>query len=105
MLLAVRYSLFIALGMAHRDEPSLRALPHTDAAANVARQAAPILIMAVGMTFVMATAGIDLSVGSLVALVSVVMVALFQFGLPTIVLILVLVLAGVPGSPTALLCA
>lgn len=34
---------------------------------NVARQAAPIGIIAVGLTFVILTAGIDLSVGSLVA--------------------------------------
>src|SRR5713226_8457363 len=38
---------------------------------NVLRQTAPVLISAVGMTFVIATAGIDLSVGSIVALVSV----------------------------------
>jgi ribose/xylose/arabinose/galactoside ABC-type transport system permease subunit len=37
---------------------------------NVARQAAPIVIISVGMTLVIATAGIDLSVGSLVALTS-----------------------------------
>ncbi len=38
---------------------------------NVLRQTAPVLISAIGMTFVIATAGIDLSVGSIVALVSV----------------------------------
>ena len=42
---------------------------------NVARQAAPIVIVGVGMTLVMATAGIDLSVGSIVAVVSVVSAA------------------------------
>ncbi len=38
---------------------------------NVLRQTAPVLIIAIGMTFVIATAGIDLSVGSTVALISV----------------------------------
>ncbi|WP_251976078.1 ABC transporter permease [Salinicola avicenniae] len=37
---------------------------------NVVRQAAPILIVAVAMTLVIATAGIDLSVGSMVALIN-----------------------------------
>jgi len=54
---------------------------------NVARQAAPIVIVAVGMTFVMATAGIDLSVGSLVALVSVLIVTLLALDLPTFVVL------------------
>src|ERR1700736_4597713 len=40
---------------------------------NVLRQITPNAIMAVGQTFVIITAGIDLSVGSLVALTSVVM--------------------------------
>ena len=37
---------------------------------NVIRQAAPVLIVAVAMTLVITTAGIDLSVGSTVALVN-----------------------------------
>ena len=69
---AVRYGLFLALGlwivaMTIASEHFLSWLNFL----NVARQAAPVVIVAVGMTFVMATAGIDLSVGSLVALVSV----------------------------------
>lgn len=48
---------------------------------NVARQAAPILIVGVGMTLVMATAGIDLSVGSTVAVVSVISAAALGAGL------------------------
>jgi ribose/xylose/arabinose/galactoside ABC-type transport system permease subunit len=65
---------------------------------NVARQAAPIVIIAVGMTFVMATAGIDLSVGSLVALASVLIVSFFSFGWPTyVVLTLVLVVGLIVG--------
>ncbi len=37
---------------------------------NVLRQAAPVLIVAVAMTFVIMTAGIDLAVGSIVALIN-----------------------------------
>src|SRR5262249_60514596 len=37
---------------------------------NVTRQTAPVIVIGVGATFVMATAGIDLSVGAIAALVS-----------------------------------
>jgi ribose/xylose/arabinose/galactoside ABC-type transport system permease subunit len=82
-LFAVRYGLFLALGlwivfMTVMSEHFLSWLNFL----NVARQAAPVVIVAVGMTFVMATAGIDLSVGSLVALVSVLAAALLTAGLP-----------------------
>lgn len=84
VLFAVRYGLFLALGvwvvaMSFASEHFLTWLN----VLNVARQAAPIVVIAVGMTFVMATAGIDLSVGSLVALVSVLIVTFFELGLPT----------------------
>lgn len=49
---------------------------------NILRQAAPILIVAVAMTFVIVTAGIDLSVGSLMALVNSVCAMLLAAGLP-----------------------
>lgn len=82
-LFAVRYGLFLALGlwivtMAIASEHFLSWLNFL----NVARQASPAVIVAVGMTFVMATAGIDLSVGSLVALVSVLSAAGLTAGLP-----------------------
>ena len=82
-LFAVRYGLFLALGlwvvaMTIASEHFLSWLNFL----NVARQAAPVVIVAVGMTFVMATAGIDLSVGSLVALVSVLSAAGLTAGLP-----------------------
>jgi ribose/xylose/arabinose/galactoside ABC-type transport system permease subunit len=82
-LFAVRYGLFFALGlwivaMTIASEYFLSWLNFL----NVARQAAPVVIVAVGMTFVMATAGIDLSVGSLVALVSVLSAAGFTAGMP-----------------------
>ena len=82
-LFAVRYGLFLALGlwivfMAMASEHFLSWLNFL----NVARQASPVVIVAIGMTFVMATAGIDLSVGSLVALVSVLSAAGLTAGLP-----------------------
>ncbi|MEO3999571.1 ABC transporter permease [Mesorhizobium sp. CAU 1732] len=49
---------------------------------NVVRQAAPILIVAVAMTFVIITGGIDLSVGSLVALVNAVAALVLAMGYP-----------------------
>ena len=68
----VHYGMFIALAiwlvaMSFASEHFLTATNLL----NVLRQAAPLIIMGTGMTFVMATAGIDLSVGSTVALVSV----------------------------------
>ena len=94
-LLAVRYGLFLALGlwlvaMSLASEHFLTWLNFL----NVARQAAPILVIAVGMTFVMATAGIDLSVGSLVALVSVLVVTFFGLGLPAEAVIPVVLAIG-----------
>jgi len=70
-VLAVHYGLFIALGfwvvaLSLASENFLTWLNFL----NVARQAAPIVIISVGMTLVIATAGIDLSVGSLAALTS-----------------------------------
>lgn len=92
----VRYALFIVLavwllGMSLASEYFLT----WTNLLNVARQAAPIVIIAVGMTFVMATAGIDLSVGSLVALVSVVIVTGLGWGAPTFAIILGALLVGV----------
>ncbi len=49
---------------------------------NVIRQAAPILIVAVAMTFVIITGGIDLSVGSQVALVNAVAAIILAMGYP-----------------------
>ena len=49
---------------------------------NVLRQAAPVLIVAVAMTFVITTGGIDLSVGSPVALVNAVAAILLAQGVP-----------------------
>ncbi|EJT01094.1 ABC transporter permease [Rhizobium sp. CCGE 510] len=49
---------------------------------NVVRQAAPILIVAIAMTFVIITGGIDLSVGSQVALVNAVAAIVMAMGIP-----------------------
>ncbi|APO71947.1 sugar ABC transporter permease protein (plasmid) [Rhizobium gallicum] len=49
---------------------------------NVVRQAAPILIVAVAMTLVIVTGGIDLSVGSQVALVNAVAAIILAMGCP-----------------------
>ena len=49
---------------------------------NVLRQSAPMLIVAVAMTFVITSGGIDLSVGSTVALVNALAAIGLQAGLP-----------------------
>ena len=49
---------------------------------NVAQQTSINAIIAVGMTFVIITAGIDLSVGSLVAFSGVVLASVLQAGVP-----------------------
>jgi ribose/xylose/arabinose/galactoside ABC-type transport system permease subunit len=62
---------------------------------NVVRQAAPVLMVGVGMTFIMATGGIDLSVGSVVALTSVFCADLLARGVPSpLVALLMLALGG-----------
>ena len=61
---------------------------------NVLRQAAPILIVAVAMTFVIITAGIDLSVGSQVALINASAALALQAGLPWPVVVLAMLALG-----------
>jgi simple sugar transport system permease protein len=61
---------------------------------NMLRQSAPMLIVAVAMTFVITTGGIDLSVGSTVALVNALAAILMQMGVPWPVVILGLLLIG-----------
>jgi ribose/xylose/arabinose/galactoside ABC-type transport system permease subunit len=70
-VLSVRYGTFIGLAlwlvaMSFSSDYFLTPLNLL----NVAKQTSPIIVMGVGATFVMATAGIDLSVGAIVALVS-----------------------------------
>lgn len=62
---------------------------------NVAQQTSINAIIAVGMTFVIITAGIDLSVGSILAFAGVVMARALQSGLPLPVALLVGLAVGV----------
>jgi simple sugar transport system permease protein len=61
---------------------------------NLVRQTAPILIVAVAMTFVITTGGIDLSVGSVVALINASAAILLQVGMPWPLAVIVLVVLG-----------
>ncbi|TCL75743.1 ABC transporter permease [Rhizobium sp. BK251] len=61
---------------------------------NVVRQAAPILIVAVAMTFVIITGGIDLSVGSQVALVNAVAAIILAMGFPWPVVVVGMLVFG-----------
>lgn len=66
---------------------------------NVVRQAAPILIVAVAMTLVITTAGIDLSVGSMVALINALAAIVMASGLDwTLTLPLMLVAGALIGG-------
>lgn len=61
---------------------------------NILRQAAPILIVAVAMTFVIITAGIDLSVGSQVALINASAAIVLSFGVPWPMVVVSMLLLG-----------
>lgn len=63
--------------------------------ANIARQISIVGICAVGMTMIILTGGIDLSVGSLIGLASVMSAMLLSKGLPISVSVLLTLLAGV----------
>ena len=64
---------------------------------NILRQIAPLLIVAVAMTFVITTSGIDLSVGSILALVNALAAISLQAGALAVVVVLMLFSA----SPSA----
>ena len=71
---------------------------------NILTQASYYIILAVGMTFVIAAAGIDLSVGSLLALITVVNFELIKGGLnPAVGVILMFLMGGVFGAFTGYL--
>lgn len=61
---------------------------------NVSRQAAVLCIMAVGMTFIIITGGIDLSAGSQIAVSGVIVASLLTAGVPMPLAILLTILAG-----------
>ena len=61
---------------------------------NLLRQSAPILIVAVAMTFVITTGGIDLSVGSTLALVNALAAIAIAAGIPWPLVVVMMVLVG-----------
>lgn len=61
---------------------------------NVLRQAAPILVVAIAMTFVIITGGIDLSVGSQVALINAVAALILAMGFPWPVVVVGMIVFG-----------
>jgi ribose transport system permease protein len=72
---------------------------------NIANQTAIISVLAFGMTLVMLSGGIDLSVGSMVSLSAVVCALLLGAGAPTPVAMLVSILTGVAfGALSGFIC-
>lgn len=61
---------------------------------NLLRQSAPMLIVAIAMTFVITTGGIDLSVGSTVALTNALAAIALRAGLPWPLVVLAILLLG-----------
>jgi simple sugar transport system permease protein len=61
---------------------------------NILRQIAPLVIVAVAMTFVITTAGIDLSVGSILALVNALAAISLQAGIPWPAVVVLMLLLG-----------
>jgi simple sugar transport system permease protein len=64
---------------------------------NILRQIAPLMIVAVAMTFVITTGGIDLSVSSILALVNALAAITLQAGVPwpAVVVLMLLLDVGV----------
>jgi simple sugar transport system permease protein len=62
---------------------------------NILRQIAPLLIVAVAMTFVITTSGIDLSVGSILALVNALAAISLQAGMPWPLVVALMLAVGV----------
>jgi len=61
---------------------------------NIVRQSAPLLIVAAAMTLVITTGGIDLSVGSVLALTATLSATLMQAGIPWPIVILAMLALG-----------
>ena len=61
---------------------------------NILRQSAPLLIVATAMTLVITTGGIDLSVGSTLALTSALCAILIQAGIPWVLVVALMLLCG-----------
>ena len=62
---------------------------------NILRQIAPLMIVAVAMTFVITTAGIDLSVGSVLALVNALAAISLQSGVPWPAVVILMLALGI----------
>jgi simple sugar transport system permease protein len=62
---------------------------------NILRQIAPLMIVAVAMTFVITTAGIDLSVGSVLAIVNALTAISLQAGVPWPTVVVLMLALGV----------
>ena len=62
---------------------------------NILRQIAPLLIVAVAMTFVITTSGIELSVGSILALVNALAAISLQGGIPWPIVVVLMLVVGV----------
>lgn len=65
---------------------------------NVARQIAPTVVVAMGMTFVITTGAIDLSVGSIVGLTAASLALLAKTGNPVMALLLTLLIGAIIGA-------
>lgn len=61
---------------------------------NILRQSAPLLIVATAMTLVITTGGIDLSVGSVLALTSALCAILIHWGMPWVVVVALMLVCG-----------
>ncbi len=62
---------------------------------NILRQVAVVGTAAVGMTFVMLTGGIDLSVGSIIGVTGILTASLMVMGVPAVIAVLIALIAGV----------
>lgn len=77
----------------------------TENLVNVARQIAPTVVVAMGMTYVITTGAIDLSVGSIVGLTAASLALLAKTGNPIVALVLTLLIGGAVGAVNGALTA
>ena len=77
----------------------------TENLVNVARQIAPTVVVAMGMTFVITTGAIDLSVGSIVGLTAASLALLAKTGNPVLALVLTLLIGAFIGVINGVLTA
>ncbi|MFD0578737.1 ABC transporter permease [Dactylosporangium darangshiense] len=88
-LLPVLVVLLLGLSLAYHEFATLANLR------NIAVQASPLIVAAVGMTYVIMTGGIDLSVGSMLFLAAAIETGRALAGLPTAAVFAVVALVGV----------